>query len=563
MEKLSDDSSSNLAKEQRLATREMLRRSGRKIWSIFHRQKPENDQHFFKTASEVEDELIEAEEKREKELKERERTERRRAEERASLERDFVNEMDQYRTEKFGTKKNEEGIFHPFDGEYQRQRIQETSERAFNEALTPLEDIEAYAESGDERISTREVEYDGRTIKVYDLKGFPIKLLTHAIDFKGYGDEKRIGSEMAGCLQKDPSLWMRPRNENNINSYDGDSDCISTSYIDSDINMFRGGNTGGKYFTLKYGFDHVLPDSILQIKNSDGATTRNIGGVNGSFLKRTDHFLPDDLAESSDISYNEVQIRRFDETGKPRKPDYIILNDGKGMETMLKHAAYFNIPILNIETREYEKQEVKNLVSDAERVMRNENAKYEDIAKVWQKIQSSKAIEGNKDTESTGYGRELSVLTIGGTPANETIKEFLQFELNKRVEEIVARFKATTDRMRRANEEGTPLWQLESGIVVERYSHGTSYVDYMPEKIEVRIKSIPDTIFYDGESFDGGKGYETSGGDIITSSSESYNAVLPAVEEYLNTLVELDPSDYWAKKEINRRNALEQQSHSL
>lgn len=563
MEKLSDDSSSNLAKEQRLAIREMLRRSGRKIWSIFHRQKPENDQHFFKTASEIEDELIEAEEKRKREREEREYAERRKAEKRASLERDFLNEMDQYRTRKYGTSKNEESIFHPFDGEYQRQRVQEVSERAFNKALTPLEDIEAYAESGDERISKREVDYEGQTITIYDLKGFPIRFLAHAIDFKGYGDEERIGSEMAGRLQKDPSLWMRPRNENNINSYDGDSDCISTSYIDSDINMFRGGNTGGKYFTLKYGFDHVLPDSILQIKNSDGATTRNIGGVNGSFLNRTDHFLPDDLAESSDISYNEVQIRRFDETGKPRKPDYIILNDGKGMETMLKHAAYFDIPIINLKTAEYQKSEIDSILSDVEKVMEDENAKYEEISKVWRRVQSSTAIQGDKNTSSTGYGRKLSVYTGIGVPEDEKIKEFLDFELKKRTEEITTRLKTAVEKLRRASEDGTPLWQANGGIIVQRYSHGASYVDYMPEKIEVKIGDIPDTVFYDGDSFDGGKGYKTYGGDTIISSSERYSAVLPAVEEYLNTLVELDPSDYWAKKEINRRNALEQQSHSL
>ena len=563
MEKLNGNNSSNLAKEQRLATREMLRRSGRKIWSIFHRQKPEKNHRFLETASEIEDELIEAEEKRKKERKERERAEQKRAEERASLERDFINKMDQYRTEKFGTSKNEEGIFHPFDGEYQRQRIQETSERAFNEALTPLEDIEAYAESGDERISTREVEYDGRTIKVYDLKGFPIKLLTHAIDFKGYGDERRIGSEMAGRLQKDPSLWMRPRSENNINEYDGDSDCISTSYVDSDINMFRGGNTGGEYFMLKYGFDHVLPDSILQIRSYDGATTRNIGGANGSFLKRSDYFLPDDLAEASTEYYNEVQIRRFDEAGKPRKPDYIVLNDGKGMETMLKHAAYFDIPIINIESAEYRKNEIKKIADEAERIMEDKDAKYQDIAKVWQKIQSSTAIRGNKSTRSIGYGEKVSIYTSEGELVNKKLESFLQFELSKRIEEIVTKLKAATEKMRKANEEGTPLWQAESGIVVERFSHGASYVDYMPEKIEVGIKGIPNTIFYDGESFDGGKGYKMNGGDIIMSSSESYNVVLPAVEEYLNTLVELDPSDYWAKKEINRRNALEQQSHSL
>ena len=555
MEKLSDNSS-NLAREQQLAVREMMRRSGRKIWSIFHRQKPENSQRFLETASEIEDELIEAEEKRKKEREERERAEQKRAEERASLERDFINKMDQYRTEKFGTSKNEEGIFHPFDGEYQRQRIQETSERAFNETLTPLEDIEAYAESGDERISTREVEYDGRTIKVYDLKGFPIKLLTHAIDFKGYGDGHGIGSVMAGRLQKDPSLWMRPRSENNINEYDGDSDCISTSYVDSDINMFRGGNIGGKNFTLKYGFDHVLPDSILQIRSHDGATTRNIGGANGSFLERSNHFLPDDLAESSTEYYNEVQIRRFDEAGKPRKPDYIVLNDGKGMETMLKHAAYFDIPIINIESAEYAKNEIKKIADEAERIMEDKDAKYQDIAKVWQKIQSSTAIRGNKSTRSIGYGEKVSIYTSGGELVNKKLESFLQFELSKRIEEIVTKLKATTEKMRKANEEGTPIWQANRGVVIERYSHGTSYADYKPEpeKIEVKIRGIPDTTLYDGEEFARSKGYKTYDGNTIISSSESYNAVLPAVEEYLNTLIELDPYNYWATEEVERRN---------
>ena len=52
-------------------------------------------------------------------------------------------------------------------------------------------------------------------------------------------------------------------------------------------------------------------------------------------------------------TYNEVLLRRYSENGVPKRPDYIICENGVISEESLRHAKYYGIPILNINTKAY------------------------------------------------------------------------------------------------------------------------------------------------------------------------------------------------------------------
>ena len=524
----------------------------------------EEEQRFFEEAREEEERLIEEEEKRKREREEEERKKRLEAEEKRRSEKDLVEGMDRYRADVMGAiLEDGELRYGKVDGRFQRQRIQEASERAFNETLTPMEEIEAYAASGDERVSEREIEVEGKEVKVYDLKGLPIRFLTHAIDFKGYGDENRIGSKMAGELQKKPELWDRKKSEMKINGSDGDSDCISLTYIDTETNL--GNLKTGKYFTYRYGFDHVLPDSILQVKAGDGATTRTIGEARDSFLGRYDTYMPEELARRSGESiYNEVQIRRFDEAGNPRRPDYIVTVGGRGMEVMKKHAAYFGIPIINIEMAAYERQEAERLTGEVEVMLKRrdkgEEASYDEVRDLWERIQNSGAISGEKQTNAVGYGNELRVYSaLGGR--GEEIEEFLRYEIERRVAEAKKVLAEDTERIREAREKGTPIWRVKKRVQsAQRFERGVGYTNDAPNKIDFKFMTeggrVVRTVAYDGEEFDGGRGYETYGGQRVVSESREYREILPLIDKLFDELIEANDDGYFTIEEKRRREAV-------
>ncbi len=105
---------------------------------------------------------------------------------------------------------------------------------------------------------------------------------------------------------------------------------------------------------VRYGFDHVRPSSLIRVSNDDAMMPRyvrkdrvfQVGAL--SDLDRLEH--PDDRYKRY---YNEVAMLRYDEEGKPLKPDYLVVMDGEVTDDTLRHAAYFNIPIVNIESKYY------------------------------------------------------------------------------------------------------------------------------------------------------------------------------------------------------------------
>ena len=254
---------------------------------------------------------------------------------------------------------------------FRRQRAQEIVEREINSRLLTVDTLEEEALAGDSGVSTRSIPYGDKDVKVYDLRGFPYALLTTAIDFKAYNGNAIsgegggvIGIETARAVKENPALWTLRRDEveksgsmrkiePNVSLADARSVTIHASYSDSGkLHNGRRGNSG-ESVPLTYGFSKVAGDRIIAIYNNDGGTS-NMEGEDMTHISdpATSIWRLDNLAPGA--KYNEITMRRYSENGMPMLPDYIVAEDGIITEAMLKHAAYFGIPIVNVENKYYD-----------------------------------------------------------------------------------------------------------------------------------------------------------------------------------------------------------------
>ncbi len=251
---------------------------------------------------------------------------------------------------------------------FRRQRAQEIVEREISSRLLTVDKLEEEALAGDSGVSVRSIPYGDDDVKVYDLRGFPYALLTTAIDFKVYKpsilEEGVAGIETARAVIKNPALWAQRRDEveksgsmrkigPNVSLTDARGTTIHASYSDSGkLHNGRSGNSGGRV-PLTYGFSKVTGDRIIGIYSNDGGTS-NMEGDDMTHISDPATFMGrlDNLAPGA--KYNEITMRRYSENGMPMLPDYIVAEDGIITEAMLKHAAYFGIPIVNIENKYYD-----------------------------------------------------------------------------------------------------------------------------------------------------------------------------------------------------------------
>jgi hypothetical protein len=459
-----------------------------------------------------------------------EREAARQAEEERRTQKALLEAMDVYRARKLKQQKGE--------------RVQEASERAFNEKLTKLEDIDAAAETGGYGVEKRQVEWEGKPLTVYATHGYPFAALQHAIDFKGRGEASnmhRRGAGVAKILQDDPSIWAAPRNsqENYGNSgADAKSNAISTSYVNTEGNYGTLGSaalTKGDSAALLYGFDHVRPDSILQVSVGDGATD-NGAGEGKTAVSKHDPYTPEMLDSPNRGSlYNEVQIRRYGEDGKPQLPDYVITFDGNASDTIKQHAAFFDIPIVNLETKYYKEKEAARLEGLMDGI--NEESAYPEVKKVLDAINAShitlfhgdqNAYIGGGDEPQTQkrfyYNQELT----------DKIGDFDKLEMAKRVDFIRDRLQGQAEQIRAATAKGERYTDFHHGMgPVEIRNYGEGWSGETMHRIDVGLKVSPDEYYQKTEIADGGHPSPDSPGARRGATSQYYDEVLPAAQAYL------------------------------
>ena len=276
---------------------------------------------------------------------------------------------------------------------YQNMAKQEMLERELNAKLTSIEDIEAYAESNDPRVSKETTNFEGKDLTVYQLKDFPMKFLGHVINYREGDYINTGGREMSDLLINNPDLWNKT--PDNYQAGGGwqlskatEANTLSTSYVDlsTGISSYDHLATGSNYFPkgrIVYGFDNIRPTSLLFAKHQDGQTVPLLNqsnsaraGAIGKIGMSVDSIEDLNADNATNSMYNEVAMFRYNEKGEPLQPKFIVTDlkniandisnvpekydDGKFtsahyVNTIKRHAAAHNIPIIQINRESYQK----------------------------------------------------------------------------------------------------------------------------------------------------------------------------------------------------------------
>ncbi len=178
----------------------------------------------------------------------------------------------------------------------------------------------------------------GKTVKKYNLTGSDFAFLSHVVGLGIKGDH----FETSQTISEDISHWDSVE-KGKANNY------ISCSLItDSHVAYFTNGSTKAP---VLLGFDHVDDGDLIMAKCFDYGTR-----IKGNLIASSDEIdYPHDILKTSDHGgkYNEVVIARYGQDEQTRKPDFIIVFDGKISKRVEQAIDYFGIPIVNFKTSAY------------------------------------------------------------------------------------------------------------------------------------------------------------------------------------------------------------------
>ena len=212
-------------------------------------------------------------------------------------------------------------------------------------------------------------------ILVYKLSGFPIRFLQHTVDYRlsPETDVNSTGFIRSQTLLLNPDYWVNQ--EDDIRGEK--SNTLSCSYVDSEINIMHGAATS--FFGVAYGFCKIKKNTLIGVYKSDGETANNVGEMAVSDGQYEVESL-DELAYKSTSSYNEVFLRRFDVNSQSLMPDFLITYDGFYSDQIIKHAKFFNIPIIDIDRNSYIFKQLETAKEKLKTI--NSDSKYEEILSV-------------------------------------------------------------------------------------------------------------------------------------------------------------------------------------
>ena len=234
-----------------------------------------------------------------------------------------------------------------------KERIQERFERELIENMTDIDELEMMANIGVEGLSSEELQYDKKNIKIIYATGYPLRFLKSNISNNDIADN--------------PEKWTRDDTEYRalaakqsgdyhfLSGKDGTSlaNTICTSYIDTDINPEQASTSANG---ITYIFTRIRPNSVIDAAPNDAMSD----AADGDRLSKLDEDMtPYRVAKESKgdwSSYNEVTLKRYDETGRPLLPTALLvneMNDVKNNKKILKVAAFYGIPIIQVMRASY------------------------------------------------------------------------------------------------------------------------------------------------------------------------------------------------------------------
>ncbi len=361
------------------------------------------------------------------------------------------------------------------------QRNQEIIEREINSRLLTVDKLEEEVLSGSHEVSKGVIDYDGAQIPIYYLKGIPFSMLSHAVDFRRYAwmNKKYItGGGTSKALFDDPSIWSKHEEDaltDKSSGYNARGNLVSVSYINSENNINNVDK--GK---LRYGFDKIPGGSFLAFNDRDGGTPNYIGENGTNNVARGLNYN-EVLNKLNNISYvdghNEALLKRYSDTGLPLLPSYIITESGEIADQALRHAKYFNIPIVDINREIYDKKYEDHIEKLIESLGRD--ADYAEVARVNDLIHMVD-YSYNRDKHNNNYWYSRHYEESYNDPArkklkrqfkeeneendrisddrsryiNQCITRISQLEYDKRTDFIVSKINDIADAYRKANERG-------------------------------------------------------------------------------------------------------------
>lgn len=442
---------------------------------------------------------------------------------------------------------------------FKKQRIQEMVERDLNSHLLTVDNLETEVLSENPEVQKRLVSFEGVDIPIYDLKGLPFSLLSTTIDYRSANKPGEIGTETFRKVLEDPSVWTERRDEaekaRGFGTRNGDArgDTISTSYWNSERNI--GSHVSGN---LIYGFENVQADSIISVSNGDGGTSNMAGSAETTLLS------PDAIkwlegAGGTSI-YNEVLLRRYSENGIPKRPDYIIVENGRITEESLRHAKYFGVPIVNIERSVYAEKAEKR----GEELLASigEDDAYEEMdGKIAELLSMSRYKSAYRILD--GIGRNYDIpRQINPTPLERRCLEVSRMEQLKRLGFVKRALEEATRSIESATERGLPMEQGLPGfehfhISIRDVQKQLQRTEYSDEKdsfysvpgncnaidIDFRLKGSSrnvETHVYDGERIYKAEEALANGNrtkeDMENADSSFYDTLEPVVLKYFEAV---------------------------
>lgn len=232
------------------------------------------------------------------------------------------------------------------------------AERSFNETLTKIEGLRDLVGHG---VSESSIEYEDKTVPIFDFEGAPIKLLVTDLRFRGGKlayDNFLAGGEPSMSyiaraieVQINPQAWIDGP-QGLRDSPSADKSYISTNYIDSNKNLFL---WDGKKIATKIGyvFDQLREGDLMAMANHDLV----VGGASKVEEGAYKDYSIDSLHDDVYWGHNEVALRRYSaQTGEPKTPNAIMISKNAAEDDVRlasMHAAFYNIPIVRIDGMKY------------------------------------------------------------------------------------------------------------------------------------------------------------------------------------------------------------------
>jgi len=245
-------------------------------------------------------------------------------------------------------------------------RAIDLAESQLNESLCDITSLESAINNGDTDISKYEItSNDDKVLTVYDLNGHDFRYLMTNIRYKDL-DVKYKGANISKHLCEHPEFWMRHQSSIKHERYSDEyadtpieeqgGTSLSVSYFDTNKNL-SAAVYNNEFRAIRYGFSNIRKGDLVDLARGDMVSNHRIENYTMPIIYTEIDNYPEWLTGNAGMGpseYNEILLRRYDQNGIPKPPDFMVTYNNLITDYVKKHAEYFNIPIININASHYD-----------------------------------------------------------------------------------------------------------------------------------------------------------------------------------------------------------------